>query len=88
MGTAYVKHNCLSERGGQSCEANEDQIKNVKAILFCFESVSGLKINFFKSELIGIRVEETHGMICRNPWMQSAIFPGDLFGPSFMQRTS
>ena len=36
------------------CEPNEDQIKNVKAILLCFEVVSGLKINFFKSELIGI----------------------------------
>ena len=39
-------------------EANEDQIKNGKAILFCFEAVSGLKISFFKSELIEIRVEE------------------------------
>ena len=41
------------------CEANEDQIKNVKAILICFETVSGLKINFFKSKLIGIKVEES-----------------------------
>lgn len=42
------------------CEANEEQIKNVKATLLCFEVVSGsgLKINFFKSELIGIRVDE------------------------------
>ena len=41
------------------CDANEDQIRNVKAILICFEAVSGLEINFFKSELIGIRVEES-----------------------------
>ena len=37
--------------------ANEDYIKNVKAMLSCFEAVSSLKINLFKSELIGIRVE-------------------------------
>lgn len=29
------------------CNANEDQIQNVKAILICFESVSGLKVIFF-----------------------------------------
>lgn len=40
------------------CAANEDQIKNVKATLLCFEAVSSLKMNLFKSELIGIRVEE------------------------------
>ena len=39
------------------CEANEDQIRNVKVSLICFEAVSGLKINFYNSELIGIRVE-------------------------------
>ena len=38
------------------CEGFEDHIRNVKAILTCFEAVLGLKINFFKNELIGIRV--------------------------------
>ena len=32
------------------CEANEDHIRNVKAILLSFEAVSGLKINFFKKQ--------------------------------------
>ena len=41
------------------CEANEDQIRNVKAIHLCFEAVSGLKISLFKSELIGIRVGDS-----------------------------
>lgn len=36
-----------------------DQIKNVKAILLCYEAVSGLKINFFKNELIGAKVEQS-----------------------------
>ena len=39
-------------------EANEVQVKNVKAFLLCFEVVSSWKINFFKSQLIGIRVED------------------------------
>lgn len=39
------------------CEAEEDQVQNIKATLICVEAVSGLKINFFKSELIGIGVD-------------------------------
>lgn len=39
-------------------EASEEEIKNVKVILICYEAVSDLKINFYKSELIGIEVEE------------------------------
>eukprot|EP00268_Persea_americana_P008169 TRINITY_DN13144_c0_g1_i12.p1 TRINITY_DN13144_c0_g1~~TRINITY_DN13144_c0_g1_i12.p1 ORF type:complete len:489 (+),score=85.97 TRINITY_DN13144_c0_g1_i12:613-2079(+) len=42
------------------CNADEDQLRNVKAILFYFEAVSGLRVNFFKSELIGIKVNEDH----------------------------
>ena len=44
------------------CGAEEDQVKNVKAIFICYEAVLGLKINFFKSELIGLRVED-HKMV-------------------------
>ena len=40
------------------CDANETQILNIKVIIFCFEAVSGLRINFFKSETIGVRVNE------------------------------
>ena len=42
-----------------SCNASENQIENAKATLICFEAVSGLKVNHFKSELIGIRVEDS-----------------------------
>lgn len=38
------------------CEAHDNQIKNVKAVLWCFEGVSGLNVNFTKSEVLGIRV--------------------------------
>lgn len=34
--------------------------QNIKAILLCFKVVFGLKINFFKSELIRVRVAENH----------------------------
>ena len=40
------------------CLVEEDQIEKQKAILFCYEAVSGLKLNFFKNELIGIEVDE------------------------------
>lgn len=40
------------------CEAHKDRIKNVKAVLWRFEVVLGLRANFHKSEPLGIRVEE------------------------------
>lgn len=36
------------------CDTEEDQIKNIKAPLLCFEAVSGLLVSFFNSELIGL----------------------------------
>ena len=53
-----ISHLQFADDALNFCEANEDQVKNVKAILICYEAVSGLKINFFKRELIGIRVDE------------------------------
>lgn len=32
----------------------------MKTILLCFQAVSGLKINFFKSEVIGVSMPEEH----------------------------
>lgn len=29
------------------CEAKEEEVRNVKAIMLCFEVVMGLKVNFF-----------------------------------------
>lgn len=40
------------------CEAEDDQVRNIKAILLCFKAVSRLKINFYKSKLISLRVDE------------------------------
>ena len=43
------------------CEPQEDQIKNIIAILRCYEAISGLglKVNFFKSALFGVFVEDS-----------------------------
>lgn len=35
------------------CDADQDQGMTLKAILLCFEAVSGLKVNSFKSKIIG-----------------------------------
>lgn len=39
------------------CDASLYEVENLKSILCWFELISGLKINFDKSEMIGIRVE-------------------------------
>lgn len=44
----------------------EDQLRNIKAILLCFESASGFIVNFFRSELIGTKVNENHLQVVAN----------------------
>ncbi|GKV24205.1 hypothetical protein SLEP1_g33843 [Rubroshorea leprosula] len=40
------------------CEANEQNVMVLKSILRSFEMISGLKVNFFKSSLVGLNVEK------------------------------
>ncbi|XP_017974450.1 PREDICTED: uncharacterized protein LOC108661541 [Theobroma cacao] len=40
------------------CEPNLENLKGFKRILQCFQVVSGLKINFYKSQLFGIGIEK------------------------------
>ncbi|XP_028112042.1 uncharacterized protein LOC114310295 [Camellia sinensis] len=40
------------------CEANWEEIMAIKRILRCFELMSGLKINFHKSKVCGIGIED------------------------------
>jgi len=40
------------------CEANVKSVFNIKAALNCFKLSSGLKVNFMKSKLGGLRVEQ------------------------------
>lgn len=34
----------------------------MKAILLCYEAVSGLKVNFRKRELLGVMVDDDHSL--------------------------
>eukprot|EP00268_Persea_americana_P020812 TRINITY_DN20882_c2_g1_i2.p1 TRINITY_DN20882_c2_g1~~TRINITY_DN20882_c2_g1_i2.p1 ORF type:complete len:128 (-),score=25.84 TRINITY_DN20882_c2_g1_i2:66-449(-) len=40
------------------CGAEVKQIVNVKTILICFEAVSGLKVNLFKSEIPRVQLSD------------------------------
>eukprot|EP00268_Persea_americana_P028829 TRINITY_DN27957_c0_g1_i1.p1 TRINITY_DN27957_c0_g1~~TRINITY_DN27957_c0_g1_i1.p1 ORF type:complete len:198 (+),score=28.97 TRINITY_DN27957_c0_g1_i1:182-775(+) len=42
------------------CDASLEQVERLKFILRWFEMLSGLKINYGKCELIGIRLEDNH----------------------------
>lgn len=39
-------------------EASYQNVETLKCMLRCFELVSGLKVNFHKSKLIGVKVED------------------------------
>jgi len=41
------------------CKANIKSVFNIKIMLSCFELVSGLKVNFLKSRIGGVGVEQT-----------------------------
>lgn len=41
------------------CKLDPNEVQNVKRILRCFQLISGLKINFLKSSLIGVGVEQS-----------------------------
>jgi len=40
------------------CEANNKSIFNIKAILLCFELAFGLRVNFLKSKIGGIGIDQ------------------------------
>ena len=42
------------------CDASSDQLDNLKFLLQWFEMLSGLKFNYDKCELIGVRIVESH----------------------------
>ena len=67
------------------CNADEDQLHNVKAILLYLEAVLGLRVNFFKSEVICIKVNEDIGWPISLDATLVAFFP--LIWPSFDGRT-
>ena len=55
---ATITHLQFSDNTIIFCDAKEDQIKNIVAILRCFEAISRLKVIFLKSELISISADD------------------------------
>jgi hypothetical protein len=45
------------------CEPNVEQVRNLRCLLLCFEAVSGLKINLFKSDIIPVgEIDDVEGL--------------------------
>jgi hypothetical protein len=57
-------------------EKSNEIATNLKWILTCFEQISGMRINYHKSELITINVERERGMYFfpGNFWLCTRIF--------------
>ncbi|KAF5479666.1 hypothetical protein F2P56_000468, partial [Juglans regia] len=53
-GITTVSHLLFADDTLIMCEADHAQLRAVKALLLCFEAVSGLKVNYDKSELVPI----------------------------------
>lgn len=63
------------------CAAKEERVENMVAILGCFEGVSSLKVNLFKSALIGILVEGNILRILADfMWCRVGSLPASYFG--------
>ncbi|XP_040989997.1 uncharacterized protein LOC121237354 [Juglans microcarpa x Juglans regia] len=53
-GITTISHLLFADDTLIMCEIDPDQLRAVKALLLCFEAVSGLKVNYDKSELVPI----------------------------------
>ncbi|KAF5445957.1 hypothetical protein F2P56_031628, partial [Juglans regia] len=53
-GSTIISHLLFADDTLLFCEANAGHIKSLKAILLCFEAVSGLKINLAKTEMVAV----------------------------------
>ncbi|KAK1303332.1 hypothetical protein QJS10_CPB11g00819 [Acorus calamus] len=64
------------------CAAEEESIKGVKLVCKCFELLSGLQINYCKSELLGIHLEAGElQSFARIMGCQVGVFPTRHLGP-------
>ncbi|KAF5474331.1 hypothetical protein F2P56_006240 [Juglans regia] len=49
-----VSHLLFADETLIFCDAEQDQLRAMKVLLFCFEAASGLRVNFDKSELVPV----------------------------------
>jgi hypothetical protein len=45
------------------CDADMEQLRNLRCLFFCFEATSGLKINLLKSEIVPIGEMQDIGLL-------------------------
>lgn len=69
------------------CDVDNEQFRNLRWLLLCFEAVSGLKINLGKSEAITVgevaNVDELADILgCRVAWLPMS-YLGFLLGVRF-----
>jgi hypothetical protein len=50
-------------------EGNWDNLWSIKIVMRSFELISGLKVNFFKSKVYGINLEESF-IVAASPFLQ------------------
>lgn len=54
VGHAQISHLLFADDTLILCDANDEQLRNLRRLLLCFEAVSGLRINLGKSEAIPV----------------------------------
>lgn len=66
------------------CKDDGKSIFNLKKLLRGFELLAGLKVNFFKSSLVGINIrkERVHSMVSKL-WCKSSFLPMKYLGIPF-----
>lgn len=59
---------------------SEQDIINLKFLLFCYEEISGMKINYSKSEIFTVGMSEADSQSGTGFQLQTGGFPNDLIG--------
>ncbi|OMO98831.1 reverse transcriptase [Corchorus capsularis] len=59
VGNVAISHLQFADDTLIMCQADLEQVLNVRRVLGCFQLISGLKINFSKSSILGINVDQS-----------------------------
>lgn len=62
-------------------DAKRDRVNYLRYILLCFELMSGLKINFSKSSIFGIALQEDLEILAKMFGCKNSSWPTNYLGP-------